>query len=379
MTTNEMIPICLIRTNGGTQSRSGLNMLVVAEYADAMRRGDQFPPIEVFYDGKVYWLTDGFHRLAAHADIHKQPLNSIKEPVSCVIHQGTQRLAIFRSLSVNANHGLQRSRDDVNRAIRVMLTDDDWGSLTDNAIAKHVGCDPKTVASRRAELVAAGEIEDSGIRKDANGRMMDTRKIGDGPQELPTSSMLDANPSMHPSMPADDELATIGPAPTANPAPKAIPSIVNFQPAPTRTNSQAQPNSTSIMLAAAIKAASEPSAAVPAPAPAAPPLPALTPVAPAAPAPLLTLTPIPSVAAANDPRQALLLAEATAALIEAMNVEAQRLAHIALAAYQDANPDFIDLGVDKSKFVEAAKLAVHAPGIKNQATFLLGAITIVEE
>lgn len=360
MTTNEMIPICLIRTNGGTQSRSGLNMLVVAEYADAMRRGDQFPPIEVFYDGKVYWLTDGFHRLAAHADIHKQPLNSIKEPVSCVIHQGTQRLAIFRSLSVNANHGLQRSRDDVNRAIRVMLTDDDWGSLTDNAIAKHVGCDPKTVASRRAELVAAGEIEDSGIRKDANGRMMDTRKIGDGPQELPTSSMLDANPSMHPSIPADDELAVVEPAPTANPAPKAIPSIVNFQPAPTRTDSHPRPDSAPALLAAAVKA-------TPAP------------VTPAAPAPILTLTPIPSPAAATDPRQALLLAEATAALVQAMSVEAQRLAHEALEHYEETTKHYIDLAVDKTKFEDAAKLAVQAPGIKNQATFLLGAITIVEE
>ena len=341
----EKLKLANIRTDGGTQSRVNLNMFTIEDYAQAMRSGAQFPPI-IVYKGD-----------------------------DDVIYLGA---AILYSVSANATHGQRRTREDVNRAIGMMLRDSVWGNLTNNAIAKHINCDPKTVAARRSELEKAGEIEPLDVRVAADGRLMDTSKIGDGSQELPTASMLDANPSMHPSIPADDELATIGPAPTANPSSKPIPSIVNFQPAPTRTESQGVADSAPALLAAAVKAAPAPVAAVPAPAPVAPtPLPALTPVAPAAPAPILTLTPI-SSAAPTDPRQALLLAEATAALVQAMAVEAQRLAHEALEYYKETTKHYIDLAVDKSKFEDAARLAVHAPGIKNQAGFLLGAVTIVE-
>ncbi len=53
----------LIRTDLGTQVR-----LAVDDYASAMRRGDDFPAILVFYDKENdrYILVDGFHRLSAH-------------------------------------------------------------------------------------------------------------------------------------------------------------------------------------------------------------------------------------------------------------------------------------------------------------------------
>jgi ParB-like chromosome segregation protein Spo0J len=37
----------------------------VQEYASAMRDGEVFPPVTVYYDGEKYWLFDGFHRVAA--------------------------------------------------------------------------------------------------------------------------------------------------------------------------------------------------------------------------------------------------------------------------------------------------------------------------
>lgn len=356
-----------IRTDGGTQTRAALNAFTLDEYYQAMERGAQFPPIDVYYDGSEYWLADGFHRLAAVEKMQN-------EAIECRVHQGDKRAAILHSVGANAQHGLQRNREDVNRAIAMMLRDSEWQKWTDSAIAAKVGCTNKTVAARRTEMIAAGEIEPVTVRVASDGRLMDTRKIGEGAMETPTASMLDEKPSMHPSIPADDELAVVEAAPAPPPAPKAIPSIVNFQPAPTRTESQPRPDSAPALLAAAVKAAPAPVAPLPAPA-APPPLPALTPVAPA---PILTLTPIPAVSN-DDPRQALLLAEATAALVQAMAVEAQRLAHEVLATYERTTKNYIDVAIDKAKFEDAAKLAIHAPGIKNQANFLLGAITIVEE
>jgi len=48
-----------LRTDGGTQPRAQLDGVTVSEYADAMRRGDSFPPIRVMHDGEDYWLYDG--------------------------------------------------------------------------------------------------------------------------------------------------------------------------------------------------------------------------------------------------------------------------------------------------------------------------------
>ena len=45
--TIQTIPIADIRRNGGTQQRVGLNHEVVQEYAEAMRKGDKFPPVKL--------------------------------------------------------------------------------------------------------------------------------------------------------------------------------------------------------------------------------------------------------------------------------------------------------------------------------------------
>ena len=37
----------------------------ILEFAEAMRRGELFPPVVVYYDGENYWLADGFHRVEA--------------------------------------------------------------------------------------------------------------------------------------------------------------------------------------------------------------------------------------------------------------------------------------------------------------------------
>ena len=47
----------------------------------AHARGDVFPPVDVFFDGEVYWLADGFHRYhgAVALDIRL---------IDCVVHVG---------------------------------------------------------------------------------------------------------------------------------------------------------------------------------------------------------------------------------------------------------------------------------------------------
>ncbi len=60
----DLLSLERIRTEG-TQVRVALSETVIREYAEAIEQGDEFPPIEVYYDETAYWLADGFHRVQA--------------------------------------------------------------------------------------------------------------------------------------------------------------------------------------------------------------------------------------------------------------------------------------------------------------------------
>ena len=53
----DLLSLERIRTEG-TQVRVALSEIVIREYADALARGDEFPPIEVYDDETVHWLAD---------------------------------------------------------------------------------------------------------------------------------------------------------------------------------------------------------------------------------------------------------------------------------------------------------------------------------
>lgn len=62
----------------------------VREFSEAILRGDIFPAVDVFWDGKKWWLADGFHRAEAH---RKAGIIDIR----CNIHYGTRRDAMIFS------------------------------------------------------------------------------------------------------------------------------------------------------------------------------------------------------------------------------------------------------------------------------------------
>jgi len=159
-----------IRTDGGTQPRAKINQGIVSEYADAMNRGEEFPPIQVMHDGESYWLYDGFHRLEA---ARKNGRNQIEAE----IHQGTKEDAQWASLAANKRHGLRRSQADKRRAIKRALKR--WGEdKSNNQIAQHIGCSHPTVAKYRRELESTCKINKSNERQGADGRTIDTSNIG---------------------------------------------------------------------------------------------------------------------------------------------------------------------------------------------------------
>lgn len=145
MTPAQNILISNIRVDGGTQPRATIDFDAVFEYMDAMTDGAKFPPVVVYYDGTDYWLADGFHRVNA-AD------KAGCEEIACELHQGTQQDAQWYSFAANKTNGLRRTNDDKQRAVKAALKHPLGAGLSDQAIAKHVGVSPPTVASWREKI-----------------------------------------------------------------------------------------------------------------------------------------------------------------------------------------------------------------------------------
>lgn len=161
-----------IRTDGGTQPRESLNEGVVAEYAEAMEAGTEFPPIVVYHDGSDYWLADGFHR-------YHGARKALMAGIACEVHSGTRRDAVLHSVGANDAHGLRRSNADKRKAILTLLEDEEWGQWSDNKIAEMCRVSSPTVAKYRAHLQKF--IDEPAVRKVERGGKtytQDTTNIG---------------------------------------------------------------------------------------------------------------------------------------------------------------------------------------------------------
>jgi hypothetical protein len=141
-----------IRPDQSAQPRENLHNDRIAEYAESMKAGDQFPPLTVFHDGEVYWLADGFHRFyaAQHAG---------RKHIRCYVRQGGLRDAILYSVGANAKHGLARSDADKERAVLRLLNDAEWSTWTDRDIAKRCFVSHPFVAKvRKAHAGVTGNV-----------------------------------------------------------------------------------------------------------------------------------------------------------------------------------------------------------------------------
>lgn len=126
------LALSVIRTDGGTQTRATINADTVADYAEAMRGGAEFPAVTVFYDGSAYWLADGFHRWQATA-------KAGRGEIDVDIRQGTRRDAVLFSVGANSAHGLRRTNEDKRRAVMTLLGDSEWSQWPQTDIARACG------------------------------------------------------------------------------------------------------------------------------------------------------------------------------------------------------------------------------------------------
>ena len=161
------LPIDVVRIDGGTQSRCSINEDKVYEYAEAMADGAAFPPAVAFFDGKEYWLADGFHRYHATNKNKKQSF-------VCRIVNGTVRDAILFSFKANGMHGMPMTNEDKRRIVMEMLNDFEWNAWSDREIARACHVSHTFVSKVRASF--DGPTSGTVKYKDASGEVKERQR-----------------------------------------------------------------------------------------------------------------------------------------------------------------------------------------------------------
>lgn len=164
----------VIRTDLGTQVRVGLNREAIDDYASAMRRGDEFPAILVFYDrsNDEYILVDGFHRYFSHQ------IAKPNEPILVKRQYGNRESARWAAIGANKRNSVRRTNEDKRRAVEWALLHACGAKMSNRQIAGHVGVDEVTVRRARARLESTATLPQSSERIGRDGRTIDTSRIG---------------------------------------------------------------------------------------------------------------------------------------------------------------------------------------------------------
>jgi ParB-like nuclease domain len=144
----QRIPLAAITVDPEIQQRAaGTSQDIVADYAEAMRDGVAFPPIDVFRDEDgTFYLADGFHRKLAQQSAYPGV-----EEIECKVHPGNRDDALLFACGANAQHGLPRSRSDKIKAVTTILRSEQWSGWSDREVGRQCRVSHPFVATVRRD------------------------------------------------------------------------------------------------------------------------------------------------------------------------------------------------------------------------------------
>lgn len=193
-----------IRMDGGTQPRAAINPAIVAEYAEDMRQGAEFPRVVLFFDGTEYWLADGFHRVEAARQAGR-------EEIDAEIRQGDRRKAVLFSVGANANHGFRRTNEDKRRAVMTLLEDEEWKKWSNRKIAEVCAVSEFAVRQyRKPDTAILSQYQERAFIHPKTGQpaVMQTANIGQrGPLHAPEFFSNSATWQRPDAYASEDEIA----------------------------------------------------------------------------------------------------------------------------------------------------------------------------
>lgn len=162
------IQIKKIRLDGGTQRRKGLIEDHVQNLTEVLLGGGLMRDNPILYfDGKDYWLADGFHRFHAHKRAGFTDIN-------CEVRIGTKRDAFIYSLGANADHGIPRTNEEKRDSVIAALNDVELFGKSNEEIANICRVSSMTVGRVKKSL----ELDRPSAVITKTGKKMETKNIG---------------------------------------------------------------------------------------------------------------------------------------------------------------------------------------------------------
>jgi hypothetical protein len=128
----ETILLSKIETRDTLQPRATMNFIIVEDYAQAMKDGQIFPPLDVVFDGDIYWLWDGYHRRKAAEQIGLDEIN-------VRVTDGDLGHAEWLALGANKTHGFRRKNEDKRRTVELALRHPKMKGQSLNFLSQHCG------------------------------------------------------------------------------------------------------------------------------------------------------------------------------------------------------------------------------------------------
>jgi hypothetical protein len=172
------LSIDLIRTDGGTQVRVTENSSAIERYAEAMNRGVIFPAIDVFYDGKDYWLADGHHRLAAYKKCGY-------DMIPCHIHEGDRTSALTFACHSNQEHGLPLTNADKRNIVIAYFSISGNEHKSNNCVSKILGVSVPFIKNvREGAGVKPSPTAHVGVGTKKNLNGLNNSTVSDGKTDL---------------------------------------------------------------------------------------------------------------------------------------------------------------------------------------------------
>ena len=138
------LPIELLETDAGTQSRLAPNEEVILDYMELIEASGTewpFPPVVVFHDGSRYMVADGFHRVLGAT-------KTKRASIPCTVHKGTATDARIFAMTANDSHGLRMTRADKRSCVEWLL---DNSKMTQTEASVAAGVTARTVRRIVAE------------------------------------------------------------------------------------------------------------------------------------------------------------------------------------------------------------------------------------
>ncbi len=163
------LKVTQLRIDGGTQLREHTDQATVDRYAEIMtayaaqRKTDltfkrDFPPLRAFKESPaLYWLSRGFHRLAAR-------IQNRETYVDVEVYTGTLRDAILDAAKSNQEHGLPLGPEDRRKLILALVSDPEWTRWPNTQIAAFTGEKLWLIQDvRRAFSASCGSQQDARV------------------------------------------------------------------------------------------------------------------------------------------------------------------------------------------------------------------------